>query len=266
MNDMATPALAPSLGPASAPSLMAGPAPAPGPTRPQTLQDLMYDGFYALFMLKNGCSPQDDAAFAARMTQFLDEFGRNARKQGASSDDIDAAKYAFCATVDEIILRSPYAIRDAWEVRPLQLQLFGDQLAGENFFVRLEALRQRGAAHLQSLEVFHMCLLLGFQGRYLLEGSEKLAYLTGRLGEEIAQMKGRRGGFAPHAERPDNIAHKLRSDLPPWVLASVFALVCVLGYAGLRTSLARHTDQRLQAYHDVVKMAPRTANLTITLP
>ncbi|MRV74352.1 DotU family type IV/VI secretion system protein [Duganella sp. FT92W] len=266
MNDMATPALAPSLAPAPAPSLMAGPAPAPGANRPQSLQDLMYDGFYALFMLKNGSSPQDDAAFAARMTQFLDEFGRNARKQGASSDDIDAAKYAFCATVDEIILRSPFAIREAWEVRPLQLQLFGDQLAGENFFVRLEALRTRGAAHLQALEVFHMCLLLGFQGRYLLEGSEKLAYLTGRLGEDIAHMKGRRGGFAPHAERPDQIAHKLRSDLPPWVLASVFALVCVLGYIGLRTSLGRHTEQRLQAYHDVVKMAPRTATLTITLP
>lgn len=264
MNDMATPVLAP------APSLMAGAGPASAstsaPTRPQTLQDLMYDGFYALFMLKNGCGPQDDAAFAARMTQFLDEFGRNARRQGASADDIDAAKYAFCATVDETILRSTYAIRDAWEVRPLQLQLFGDQLAGENFFVRLETLRTRGAAHLQSLEVFHMCLLLGFQGRYLLEGSEKLAYLTGRLGEDIAQMKGRRGGFAPHAERPDQVVHKLRSDLPPWVLGSVFALVCVLGYVGLRTSLNRHTDQRLQAYHDVVKMAPRTANLTITLP
>ena len=52
--------------------------------------------------------------------------------------------------------------------------LFGDQLAGENFFNRLESLRARGSAHLQALEVFHMCLLLGFQGRYIIEGSEKL--------------------------------------------------------------------------------------------
>ncbi|KQV80574.1 MULTISPECIES: type IVB secretion system protein IcmH/DotU [Telluria group] len=259
MSNVAAPSLAPSLFSSGAPA-------APASNKPQSLQDLMYDGFYALFMLKNGSGPQDNADFAAKMTQFLDEFGRNARKHNASPDDIDAAKYAFCAAVDEIILRSPYSIRDAWERRPLQLQLFGDQLAGENFYIRLEALRARGAAHVQALEVFHMCLLLGFQGRYILEGSEKLTYLTSRLGDEIAQMKGKRGGFAPHAERPDQVAHKLRSDLPLWVLCSVFALVCVLGYIGLRTSLGRHTDERLHAYNDVVKMAPRVANLTITLP
>nr|WP_229263496.1 type IVB secretion system protein IcmH/DotU [Duganella dendranthematis] len=244
-----------------------GAAPAPAASSaPQTLLDLMYDGFYALFMLKNGSGPAENAEFANKMTQFLDDFGRAARKHNASPDDIDAAKYAFCAAVDEIILRSPFAIRDAWERRPLQLVLFGEQLAGENFFHRLESLRARGSAHLQALEVFHMCLLLGFQGRYILEGSEKLNYLTARLGDEIAHMKGKRGGFAPHAERPDQIVHKLRSDLPLWVLCSVFGLICVLGYIGLRTSLNRGTEQQVAAYNDIVKLAPRQANLTITLP
>nr|WP_314539388.1 type IVB secretion system protein IcmH/DotU [uncultured Massilia sp.] len=251
---------------ATAPSLMGNAAPMAAPTTPQTLLDLMYDGFYALFMLKNGNRPQDDAAFARKMTQFLDDFGRNARKHNASPDDVEAAKYAFCAAVDEIILRSPFPIRDAWERKPLQLQLFGDQLAGENFFNRLEQLRARGSAHVQALEVFHMCLLLGFQGRYIIEGTEKLNYLTSRLGDEIAHMKGKRGGFAPHADRPDQIAHKLRSDLPMWVLYSVFGLICVLGYVGLRTSLGHTSEERMNAYSDVVKMAPRQANLTITLP
>lgn len=251
----------------TAPSLIgAAPASTNAASAARSLQDLMYDGFYALFMLKNGSGPQDNNAFADRMTQFLDDFGRNAKKQGASTDDVDASKYAFCAAVDEIILRSNFSIRDAWERRPLQLALFGDQLAGENFFIRLESLRARGAAHVQALEVFHMCLLLGFQGRYILEGSEKLNYLTARLGDEIAQMKGKRGGFAPHAERPDNIIHKLRSDLPLWALCSVFALICALGYIGLRASLSSTTESRMNAYNDVVKLAPRAANLTITLP
>nr|WP_229506019.1 type IVB secretion system protein IcmH/DotU [Massilia genomosp. 1] len=240
-------------------------APAAGAT-PQTLLDLMYEGFYALFMLKNGSGPQNNADFQRKTTQFLEDFTRGAKKQGASADDIDASKYAFCAAVDEIILRSNFSIRDEWERRPLQLVLFGDQLAGENFYHRLESLRTRGSTHLQALEVFHMCLLLGFQGRYILEGSEKLNYLTARLGDEIANMKGRRGGFAPHADRPDQIAHKLRSDLPLWVLCSVFGLICILGYIGLRTSLNKSTDERMSAYNDVVKLAPRAANLTITLP
>ena len=251
----------------TAPSLIgAAPSQANAASGPQSLIDLMYDGFYALFMLKNGNAPQNDADFAQRMVQFLDEFGRNAKKQGASADDIDAAKYAFCAAVDEIILRSSFSIRDNWARKPLQLVLFGDQLAGENFYNRLEALRTRGSAHIEALEVFHMCLLLGFQGRYILEGTEKLNYFTSRLGDEIAHMKGKRGGFAPHAERPDSIVHKLRSDLPLWVLASMFALICALGYIALRTSLGSTTQERMTAYNDVVKMAPRAANLTITLP
>ena len=251
----------------TAPSLMAGApvAPAAGAT-PQTLLDLMYEGFYALFMLKNGNGPQNNADFQRKTTQFLEEFTRGAKKQGASADDIDASKYAFCAAVDEIILRSNFSIRDEWERRPLQLVLFGDQLAGENFYHRLESLRTRGSTHLQALEVFHMCLLLGFQGRYILEGSEKLNYLTARLGDEIANMKGKRGGFAPHAERPDQIVHKLRSDLPLWVLCSVFGLICILGYIGLRASLNTSTDERMAQYNDVVKLAPRAASLTITLP
>jgi type VI secretion system protein ImpK len=250
----------------TAPSLI-GKAPAPSQSAaPQTLLDLMYDGFYALFMLKNGNGPQDNADFAQRMAQFLDEFGRGAKKHGASADDIDASKYAFCAAVDEIILRSSFSIREDWSRRPLQLLLFGDQLAGENFFNRLEALRARGSAHLQALEVFHMCLLLGFQGKYIIEGTEKLSYLTARLGDEIAGMKGKRGGFAPHAERPDAVIHKLRSDLPVWVLCSVFGLICILGYIGLRASLDKTSADRMNAYNDVVKLAPKSANLTITLP
>jgi len=247
------------------PSLIADTA-AAAPSAPSSLLDLMYDGFYALFMLKNGSAPQEHAEFQMRMTRFLDDFGRNAKKKGASADDIDAAKYAFCAAVDEIILRSTFPIRDAWEMKPLQLALFGDQLAGENFFNRLEYLRTRGSEHVEALEVFHMCLLLGFQGRYILEGSEKLGYLTARLGDEIAHLKGRRPGFAPHADRPDQVMHKLRNDTPLWALCSVFALICALGYLALRTSLDSHTGEQVQAYNDVVRMAPRQAHITITLP
>lgn len=231
-----------------------------------SLVDLMYEGFYALFLLKNGCGPQDKAAFTDHMMQFIGDVDHKARKLGIPADDIEAAKYAFCAAVDEIILRSQYEIREAWETRPLQLRLFGDQLAGEHFFQRLEQLRARGSERLQSLEVFHLCLLLGFQGRYALDSSDKLSYLGARLGDEIARMRGKNRGFAPHAERPDQIANKLRSDLSLWVLSAVFALAGLAAYLGFRATLARETDTTLAVYNDLVKLPPRAANVTITLP
>ncbi|HEY0064737.1 MAG TPA: type IVB secretion system protein IcmH/DotU [Telluria sp.] len=247
-------------------SLTVDSAPAAPPAIAITALDLMYDGFYAFFLLKNGSAPQDNANFQQRTIDFLEAFARQAKQLGIAADDIDAARYAYCAALDEIILRSTFSIREEWERKPLQLVLFGDQLAGEHFFERLEALRARGVAHVQSLEVFHMCLLLGFQGRYILDGAEKLHYLKARLGDEIAAMKGKRGGFAPHAARPDHIVHKLRGDLPLWVLAALFTLICALGYLGLRLALDQHTEQQMAAYNQVVKVALRVASLTITLP
>jgi type VI secretion system protein ImpK len=235
-------------------------------TAPQTLVDLMYEGFYALFLLKNGCGPQDKAAFADHMTQFLGDVDRNAKTLGAAADDVTAAKYAFCAAVDEIILRSDYEVREAWETRPLQLRIFGDQLAGEHFFHRLEDLRAKGSVHLQALEVFHMCLLLGFQGRYALDGQDKLNYLTARLGDEIARMRGKSRGFAPHAQRPDQVSNKLRSDLSLWVFGAVVALSGLGAYLGFRTALAHDTQLAMADYNDLVKLPPRAANVTITLP
>jgi type VI secretion system protein ImpK len=248
----------------AAPSLL--PKRGVGATAPQNLVDVMYEGFYALFLLKNGCGPHDKTAFADHMTQFLGDVDRNAAHLGVHVDEVLAAKYAFCAAIDEIILRSQFDIRDAWETRPLQLRLFGDQLAGEHFFQRLEDLRARGSAHLQALEVFYMCLLLGFQGRYALDGTDKLNYLCARLGDEIARMRGKARGFAPHAERPDQIANKLRSDLSLWVLTSVFALAALAAYLGFRTTLGHSTDTTLAGYNDMVKLPPRAANVSITLP
>ncbi|MEG2031446.1 MAG: type IVB secretion system protein IcmH/DotU [Janthinobacterium sp.] len=252
----------------AAPSLLGakGAAPGGGGRTGSVLLDLMHEGFYMLFLLKNGAAPGDEQGFMERITAFLDEFAREATKIRADGDDIEAAKYAFCAAVDEIILASPFAIRKQWERRPLQLLIFGDQLAGEHFFDRLDALRGKGAMRVQALQVFHMCLLLGFQGKYAIDGGEKLSYLTGRLGDEIAHIKGRSRGFAPRAERPDQVVNKRRSDVPLWVLSSVFAVLAMAAYLGLRSHLTRGTQATLAAYADLVKLAPRPAHLTITLP
>ena len=116
--------------------------------------------------------------------------------------------------VDEAILASGMNIREIWERRPLQLVLFGDQLAGEHFFDKLEAARNGGSSRINALEVFHMCLLVGFKGRYLLEGPEKLKYLTAQLGEQIAhhQRKGRR--LRPPLGRPGQHCQRHQAQHP----------------------------------------------------
>lgn len=230
------------------------------------LLDLMYDGFYLLFLLKAKHAPLDADTFRERIKQFLTAFERGATRMQADAEDVYACKYAFCATVDEVVLMSGFKVRDAWQRLPLQLQFFGEQLAGEQFFERLETLRREGARRVQALEVFHMCLLLGFQGKYLLEGTEKLNYLTARLGDEIARMKGQGAAFAPHWAAPDKVQNQLKNEVPLWVVGSVFGLMALAGFLGLRWQLTEHTKQQLGQQHHIVQMAPQVAHITITLP
>lgn len=236
------------------------------PQQASSLLDLMYDGFYLLFLLKAKHAPIEAEVFRERVKQFLTTFERGATRMHASSDDIYACKYAFCATVDEAMLMSSFKAKESWQRLPLQLQFFGEQLAGEQFFSKLEELRAQGVDRIGTLEVFHMCLLLGFQGKYLIEGTEKLGYLTSRLGDEIARLKGRRAGFAPHWAAPDQVSHQLKHDVPLWVIASVFGLLSLLAFVGLRWNLNHFTQQSLAEHHDIVQLAPQVANITITLP
>lgn len=258
----------PSLFGANAPSGPSAPSTAAteGAFQARSLRDLLYDGFFMLFLLKQGREPGEASEFGARVQAFLADFERGAKKLNAPADDVYVSKFAFCAAIDEAVLASSFKIRAEWERRPLQLVLFGEQLAGAKFFELLEQCRAQGAARLHSLEVFHMCLLLGFQGKYLLEGPEKLSYLTGRLGDEIAQMKGKRAPFAPHWLLPDQIAHRLKHELPLWTIGAVFVLVGLLAYLGLNTYLRDSTMRTLAPYSQLVKPEAESANLTISLP
>lgn len=249
----------------------------PAPVRPEataavtaaparSLVDLLYDGFYLLTLMRKHSMPADAEVFSGAIQGFLDDFERAALKAGFASQDIFDAKYAFCAAVDEAVLGARTPIRDAWERRPLQLVLFGEQLAGENFFEKLEAARNGGASRIQALEVFHLCLLTGFKGRYLLEGPEKLKYLVAQLGEQITHIKGKAPGFSPHWAPPDQIVNAIRREIPLWIIAAVLALMGLVSYLGLEWQARSQVRETLAGFTDIVQLAPRPPTLTLTLP
>jgi type VI secretion system protein ImpK len=105
-------------------------------------------------------------------------------------------------------------LQNAWLISPLQLSLFGSQLAGYQFFEKLEVIRSHGQKRLAALEVFHYCLLLGFQGKYRLEAIETLNLLIARVGDEIDFLKGKKAAFSPFSTIPDQIKHVIHRELP----------------------------------------------------
>jgi type VI secretion system protein ImpK len=232
----------------------------------KSLTDLLYDGFLVLFLLRSGHEPSSAKEFSKKMHQYLTEFERQAKEAGAQLQDVHAAKYAFCAAIDEAILQSNFAIKDDWYLAPLQRMLFGDQLAGTNFFEHLEGLRQDGHHRIQALEVFHLCLLLGFRGKYYFEGEEKLGFLIAKLGDEIARIRSKRAGFSPFWAIPDNVKHSLKREYSLWSLGVLFGVFSLIAYVGIIYALGYETETILASYQGIVNLGPRSAHLTISLP
>jgi len=229
------------------------------------LKDLLEDGIYLLFLLRSGTAPHSAAEFNQRVDGFLSQFERHAKNFGKPAEAIQHSMYAFCALLDEIILCSTFKIRDDWERNPLQLRLFGDHLAGEGFFDRLENLRYDPQKNLEILEVFYTCLLLGFQGKYLLEGTEKLGFLTGRLNQEITTLRGTKAEFAPAWKPTFRFQEFVRHELPLWGFYALLAVVAILLFIGFTALLHAHTQvlsaARSQDSTLVSRLAPDLARL-----
>lgn len=88
-----------------------------------------------------------------------------------SHDDYDAARFAVCAWIDEVILNSPWNQKTQWQREHLQRLYYQTADAGEEFFERLNAL---GLHQRDVREVYYLCLVLGFKGRFIHPGDEHL--------------------------------------------------------------------------------------------
>ena len=86
----------------------------------------------------------------------------NARQAQYEEIDVVDMAYAVVALADEIALHKGGSIRDFWMQRPLQLHYFNENLAGEGFFHRLNAVLSDPSRN-DILRVYYVCLLMGFQ-------------------------------------------------------------------------------------------------------
>src|ERR1700676_1203607 len=117
-----------------------------------------------------------------------------AKAMGYSSDVNQLAFFAVVAFLDESVLKLQNPAFADWAQRPLQEEMFGHNRAGEVFFDHLQALlvRQDSAEVADCLEVFCLCMLLGFKGKYAL--STNINLMSGRSGSSGA------GGSRPSGE------------------------------------------------------------------
>jgi len=107
---------------------------------------------------------QDYSAFRARIVQLIGEAGARGLEHGFSNEECDAALFAVVAWLDEAVLSSAWSEVGRWQKEPLQAIYFRTARAGLEFFTRLDTLSPQQR---EIREVYVLCLLLGFKGRYV---------------------------------------------------------------------------------------------------
>jgi type VI secretion system protein ImpK len=111
------------------------------------------------------------------------------------------------ALLDECALNARQSALADWAGRPLQQEMFGGLLAGEWFFQHVDQLLARPdtAALADVLEVYQLCLLLGFRGRYSVD-SGALYQVARRIDDRLGRLRGKPGDELVSNWRPPNDA------------------------------------------------------------
>jgi type VI secretion system protein ImpK len=154
----------------------------------QRLPDLYTEMFAFVLQLSLSNDPGPADALRVQVNRLLGEVAAKASEAGYSQSAVEATRYAVVALVDELVLTSNWPCKNAWLGKPLQMEHFGSFAAGEQFFQRLDQIRGvQDAQRADVLEVYTLCLWLGFKGKYGgVQGMEQLRQLRATLIGELA--------------------------------------------------------------------------------
>ncbi|MBK8167219.1 MAG: DotU family type IV/VI secretion system protein [bacterium] len=209
------------------------------------LLDLTSSFFALILSLRRAVDLGPEPSLRQRIGALLADFEREALEHGYLRDDVDRARFALTAFLDETILDTNWSQRELWRDRPLQLDLFAERRAGQRFFDELHQLRRQGEAKRAVVEIFHQCLNLGFEGQYRLAGGDQLAALKADLDRQLGfDPRDRRElKLSPHGKRPDAAFAPQEDRFPFWPLLAIGTGALIVLYVVLTIWLNSSTQQ-----------------------
>lgn len=190
------------------------------------LSNICNDLFLFILYLRQSRDLEQPDAIYNRSVNLFNSMEEQARGSNIADEDIQDAKYALAAFIDETV---------GWASR-LEVEFCGSNVAGEEFFSKLEQIKEAGGRD-GVLEVYYLCLTLGFEGRYFSRPERIQEYINNyqQISKSEAVKK-----LSPHAERPqETIKRQRRGGIPswlPWAATAVGAVV--VGFVSILLKLS----------------------------
>jgi type VI secretion system protein ImpK len=219
--------------------------------------------------LRANLAQAPSAAIMEEVAQAIEAFEREVRSAGFSSDQIRAAKYAVCATADDIVQNIPVHDRSLWTQYSMLSRFFGERVGGVRFFEELERAIKDPGVNYPILELMHACLALGFEGvhRTASGGVQTLRQIQRRLYDTIRRVRVRGSEeLSPHWRGQTIVAHPGRNRVPFWAVASIAAVLLFALWIVLRTLLGNGSEAVAAALLRLNPNAPVTIERAIVVP
>jgi len=126
------------------------------------LQALFYDLFKYVWELKaNNFATVTYSEFRGKVVSLITTIKLKGHE--LDQNNLNAALFAVCAWIDELVQKSGWEGVIEWQDKLLQAEYFNTTAAGEEFFTRLSKIPSKQE---DLFRIYYRCLVLGFKGVY----------------------------------------------------------------------------------------------------
>jgi type VI secretion system protein ImpK len=198
-----------------------------------------------LARLRNTLNAPDSGDLRDRATREIRRFEEVARAQNIPMEQLRPAHYALCASLDDVVLATPWGSQGAWATRSLVSTFHQEVRSGERFFDVLTQLRQNPGNFLPVLELMYFCLSLGYMGRYRLSprGPAEIEKLREDTYAVIRRQRpAGEAALSPHWQGFAAPYRAQKFTVPIWLTAVAALGLLALLYGAFLFSLNRPSD------------------------
>jgi type VI secretion system protein ImpK len=169
-------------------------------------------------------------------------FDQTLTRAGYDQESRQRARYAVCATVDDVAQNLPGQAVDGaeWARRSMVVMAFNENIGGDRFWQLLSEMLAAPSQCLELLELYHACLAAGFEGRYRVtpDGKRQLHEILTRTYAALPHVRElSQTEIAPHWLGRPTPPRRVGFWAPLALAAGIAFGVLLLAFIGLRVVL-----------------------------
>jgi len=148
--------------------------------------------FSLISRIRNRAQHLDPDKLRQSVVAEVRNFESRALQAQIEPQTVKIARYAICATLDDVVLNTPWGGQSSWAQQSMVGTFHRETVGGDRFYDLLARLEKEPGNNIDLLEFLYMCLSLGFEGRLRVEtgGSDKHMQIRNGLARVVRAQRG----------------------------------------------------------------------------